>query len=73
MAIVICYDGSESAKHAVAVAHKTLGHLPAILLHVWSPPAMLLADSFGTARNSARRVHGSARAGHAGPRRGDRA
>jgi nucleotide-binding universal stress UspA family protein len=48
MPIVICYDGSESAKHAVSVAHKTLGHLPALLLHVWSPPATLLADSFGT-------------------------
>lgn len=48
MPIVICYDGSESANHAVSVAHTTLGHLPAILLHVWSPPATLLADAFGT-------------------------
>ncbi len=48
MSIVICYDGSESAKHAVSVAHQTLGHLPATLLHVWSPPETLLADSFGT-------------------------
>ena len=48
MPTVICYDGSESAKHAVSVAHRTLGHLPAILLHVWSPSQTLLADSFGT-------------------------
>jgi nucleotide-binding universal stress UspA family protein len=48
MSIVICYDGSPSAKHAVSVAHSTLGHKPAVLLHVWSPPAEILADAFST-------------------------
>jgi nucleotide-binding universal stress UspA family protein len=45
---VICHDGSPSAKHAVSVAHATLGHKPAVLLHVWSPPAEFLADAFST-------------------------
>jgi nucleotide-binding universal stress UspA family protein len=44
--ILICYDGSESAKRAIAVAHKTLGAEPATLLHVWSPPVEFLADAF---------------------------
>jgi nucleotide-binding universal stress UspA family protein len=48
MPIVICYDGSESARIAVGVAHSVLGHLPATLLHVWSPPEEFLADSFST-------------------------
>lgn len=47
MAILICYDGSASAKHAVSVAAATLGHQPATLLHVWNPPEAVLADSFG--------------------------
>jgi nucleotide-binding universal stress UspA family protein len=45
--VLICYDGSESAKHAIAVAHETLGHQPSTLLHVWNPPPEYLADSFG--------------------------
>lgn len=49
MAILLCYDGSESAKHAISVAHATLTHKPATLLHVWSPPVAVLADSFGGA------------------------
>jgi nucleotide-binding universal stress UspA family protein len=46
MSILICYDGSPSAKHAVTVAHATLGHEAATLLHVWNPPAVV-GDSFG--------------------------
>jgi nucleotide-binding universal stress UspA family protein len=48
MPIVICYDGSASAKHAVLVAHDALAHQPAILLHVWNPPVAFLADAFST-------------------------
>lgn len=48
MSVLICYDGSESAKQAVSVAHATLGHKAAILLHVWNPPVEFLADAFGT-------------------------
>lgn len=52
MPILICYDGSSSAKHAVTVASATLGHGQAILLHVWNPPQAVLADSFGIQENS---------------------
>jgi hypothetical protein len=45
MSILLCYDGSSSAKHALSVAHATLGHRPLTLLHVWSPPPEVLADA----------------------------
>ena len=48
MSILICYDGSQSAAHAVSVAQATLGHQDAILLHVWNPPDGVLADAFST-------------------------
>ena len=37
--ILLCYDGSESATHAIAVAHQLLGDVPATVLHLWDPPA----------------------------------
>ena len=46
MSIVICYDGSASAKRSLAVAERVLGHEPAVLLHVWSPPDRMAADAF---------------------------
>jgi nucleotide-binding universal stress UspA family protein len=48
MSILICYDGSPSAKHALSVAHATIGNEHMTLLHVWNAPAEFLADSFGT-------------------------
>src|SRR5581483_2855918 len=48
MTTLICYDGSDSAKHALTVAHDTLGHRPVTLLHVWTAPAAVLADAFST-------------------------
>lgn len=48
MSILICYDGSPSAKHALSVAQDTLRSEHAILMHVWSPPETVHADSFGT-------------------------
>jgi nucleotide-binding universal stress UspA family protein len=48
MSILICYDGSPSAKHALTVASATTGHGHMTILHVWNPPADFLADSFGT-------------------------
>ncbi len=46
--ILLCYDGSSSAKHAIATAHGLVGQSPATLLHVWEPPADLLGpDPFG--------------------------
>ena len=46
MSILICYDGSASAKHLLAVTEKVVGNAPAVLLHVWSPPERVLADAF---------------------------
>jgi len=48
MSILICYDGSPSAAHAVSVAHQTLDCKDAVLLHVWNPAAKFLADAFST-------------------------
>ena len=46
--ILLCYDRSVSAKRAIAVAHETLADKPAMVLHVWTPPAAFLAaDAFG--------------------------
>jgi len=46
--ILLCYDRSASAKRAIAVAHETLADKPAMVLHVWTPPAAFLAaDAFG--------------------------
>jgi nucleotide-binding universal stress UspA family protein len=45
--ILLSYDGSESAKHAVVTAHELLGNAPATVLHVWDPPISYLpADPF---------------------------
>jgi nucleotide-binding universal stress UspA family protein len=47
MSILICYDGSPSAKEAISVARATLSPTNiTTLLHVWSPPVAFLADSF---------------------------
>jgi nucleotide-binding universal stress UspA family protein len=48
MPILICYDGSPSAVHALSLARQTLDHQHAILLHVWNPPADVLSDAFST-------------------------
>ena len=47
MSLLLCYDGSPSAKHAITVAHATLGHKPLTLLHVFNPPEEVLADASG--------------------------
>jgi nucleotide-binding universal stress UspA family protein len=48
--VLLCYDGSATAKRAITVAHSELGHKPVTLLHVWDPPAEFLApDAFGGA------------------------
>lgn len=48
MSILICYDDSESARRALSVAQRTLGHEPAVLLHVYDAPQAVLADAFST-------------------------
>ncbi len=46
--IVLAYDGSQSATHAVASAHNLLGDGPATIVHVSDPPAGFLPlDPFG--------------------------
>lgn len=46
--ILVCYDGSPSAKHAISVAHRTLGSSSLTLLTVWAS-ACPTADSFALA------------------------
>lgn len=46
MSILICFDGSDSARRAVAVCGRTLSQTEMTLLHVWAPPVEFLADSF---------------------------
>jgi nucleotide-binding universal stress UspA family protein len=53
MSTLICYDGSPSARRAVAVARQSLGSDRATLLHVFNPPEAVLADSFSTASSPA--------------------
>jgi nucleotide-binding universal stress UspA family protein len=48
MSILLCYDDSDSARRALAVAQRTLGHQAAILLHVYRAPEAVLADAFST-------------------------
>lgn len=48
MSILICYDGSESARRALTAARRTLAHHPATLLHVYGAPEAVLADAFST-------------------------
>jgi nucleotide-binding universal stress UspA family protein len=46
--ILLCYDGSASARHAITTAHGVVGQSPATLLHAWEPPANFLGpDPFG--------------------------
>lgn len=47
MPILICYDGSPSAKRAISVAGATLANEQAVLSRVWEPPVAFLADAFG--------------------------
>jgi nucleotide-binding universal stress UspA family protein len=46
MPVLICYDGSPSAKRAIAVAQATLATGHVILLHIWESPVAVLADAF---------------------------
>ena len=47
MSILISYDGSPSAKHALAVAAAVMPASRVTLMHVWNPPDPILHDSFG--------------------------
>lgn len=46
MSVMICYDGSPSAMHAIAIAAAVLPERHVTLLHVWNPPDPILTDAF---------------------------
>jgi nucleotide-binding universal stress UspA family protein len=41
--LLICYDGSDRAKHAVQVTAKLFPGAPALVLHVWEPVEHIVA------------------------------
>jgi len=47
--ILLCFDGSDASKHAIAVAGEIAGARPAVVLHLWEPPgaSWMTADAFG--------------------------
>ena len=47
MSVLLCYDGSPSARRSLNVAAVTLGDEPVVLLHVFNPPERILPDAFG--------------------------
>jgi nucleotide-binding universal stress UspA family protein len=51
--ILLCYDGSDSSKHVIDVAHTILGDAAVTVLHVWEPPASFLIPDTFTARGLA--------------------
>jgi nucleotide-binding universal stress UspA family protein len=40
--VLLCYDGSEEAAHAIHEAARLLGPGSAIVAHVWNPPSAML-------------------------------
>lgn len=51
MPVLICYDGSPSARRALSVAASSLDGAPMVLLNIWNPPHRVLADSFGVSES----------------------
>ena len=45
--LLICYDGSEDAKHAIKRAGRLLAARPALVMTVWQPTAALGSFSWG--------------------------
>ena len=35
--VLLCYDGSDDAKHAISEAGRLLGPRPALAVHIWEP------------------------------------
>jgi nucleotide-binding universal stress UspA family protein len=67
--LLLCYDGSEDAKHAIHVAARTFGPRAALVLSVWQDAAAMpafawagaaalpdLEDVFAAARDGAQRM-----------------
>jgi nucleotide-binding universal stress UspA family protein len=51
MPVLICYDGSPSARRALSVAASALDGAPMVLLNIWNPPQRVMADSFGVSES----------------------
>jgi nucleotide-binding universal stress UspA family protein len=51
MPVLICYDGSASARRALSVAASALDGAPMVLLNIWNPPQRVMADSFGVSES----------------------
>lgn len=47
MSVLVCYDGSPSARRALRTAAESLDGRSAVLMHVWTAPEHVLADAFG--------------------------
>ena len=47
MSVLLYYDGSPSARHALLVGVPRLGDEDVTLLHVWAPAPPMLSDAFG--------------------------
>jgi len=48
--VLLCYDGSATAKHSIRAMLGVLGPGPVTLLHVWEPPVeFLVPDAFAPA------------------------
>jgi nucleotide-binding universal stress UspA family protein len=46
--ILACYDGSDTARHAIGAAHELLGDIAVTVVHVWDLPAgLFVPDTFG--------------------------
>jgi nucleotide-binding universal stress UspA family protein len=43
---LLCYDGSNSSKHAIAATSEALSTNNVVVLHIWNPPVEALADSY---------------------------
>ena len=46
MPVLICYDGSTSARRALSVAASSLNEAPIVLLNIWNQSQRLMANSF---------------------------
>jgi nucleotide-binding universal stress UspA family protein len=45
--VMLCYDGSDTAKRAIADAHAFLGDVAATVVYVWEPPVgLFVPDPF---------------------------
>lgn len=52
MSVLLCYDGSPSAREAISLVGGVLARDAITVLHVWDPPEGVLADSFSQANTN---------------------